>query len=168
MLDYLPARDKIDPNVTYLYLVNNVALAVTARNEFQWAKDVPWEIFLNDVMPFGNLDEQRDPWRQLFYEKFKNLVKSAKTLNEAAQILNKEIWGIWDIVFKPNLAPKIMSPFQTIDHHYASCTGLSIFLVDAFRSVGIPARVAGAPCWNDEKRCFPEDPESLAFNNHIW
>lgn len=32
---------------------------------------------------------------------------------------------------------------QVIAAGYASCTGLSIFLVDALRSVGIPARVAG-------------------------
>jgi hypothetical protein len=27
-------------------------------------------------------------------------------------------------------------------------TGLSIFLVNALRSVGIPSRVAGTPCWS--------------------
>jgi transglutaminase-like putative cysteine protease len=32
---------------------------------------------------------------------------------------------------------------QVIAAGYASCTGLSIFLVDALRAVGIPARVTG-------------------------
>ncbi len=32
-----------------------------------------------------------------------------------------------------------------INAGFASCTGLSIFLVDALRAVGVPARVAGAP-----------------------
>jgi hypothetical protein len=31
---------------------------------------------------------------------------------------------------------------------YASCTGVSIFYVDALRSVGIPSRIAGTPAWN--------------------
>ena len=30
---------------------------------------------------------------------------------------------------------------------YASCTGLSILLVDACRSVGVPARIAGVAAW---------------------
>ncbi len=38
----------------------------------------------------------------------------------------------------------------------ASCSGLSILLVDAFRAVGIPARVAGTPNWHDNR------------GNHNW
>lgn len=33
----------------------------------------------------------------------------------------------------------------------ASCTGLTILLVDAFRSVGIPARMAGVANWHDNR-----------------
>ncbi len=36
------------------------------------------------------------------------------------------------------------SPFQVIAAGFASCTGLSIFLIDALRSVGVPARLAGS------------------------
>ncbi len=38
----------------------------------------------------------------------------------------------------------------------ASCTGLSILLVDACRSVGIPARLAGTPMWSNKS------------GNHTW
>ena len=38
----------------------------------------------------------------------------------------------------------------------ASCTGLSILLVDALRSVGIPARFAGTASWHDDR------------GNHSW
>ena len=34
---------------------------------------------------------------------------------------------------------------QVIQAGHASCTGLSIFLVNALRAVGIPARMAGMP-----------------------
>src|SRR5260221_6792977 len=40
--------------------------------------------------------------------------------------------------------------------HYASCSGLSIILVDACRAVGVPARVAGTPLWQDNS------------GNHTW
>lgn len=40
-----------------------------------------------------------------------------------------------------------MSPFETLAYTYASCTGMSIFFVNACRSVGIPARVVGTPDW---------------------
>ena len=35
---------------------------------------------------------------------------------------------------------------EVLDAGGASCTGLSIFFVDALRAAGIPARVAGTPC----------------------
>ena len=38
----------------------------------------------------------------------------------------------------------------------ATCTGLSIILVDACRSVGVPARVAGTPLWTNKR------------GNHTW
>jgi len=47
-------------------------------------------------------------------------------------------------------------PFETMETGVATCTGLSILLVDACRSVGIPARVAGTPLWNNES------------GNHTW
>ena len=37
---------------------------------------------------------------------------------------------------------------STLAFGYASCTGVSIFFIDALRSVGIPARIAGTPAWN--------------------
>ena len=39
------------------------------------------------------------------------------------------------------------SPYESLESGMASCTGLSILLTDAFRAVGIPARVAGTPQW---------------------
>jgi transglutaminase-like putative cysteine protease len=37
----------------------------------------------------------------------------------------------------------LTAPAQVISAGYASCTGLSLFLVSAMRSVGIPSRVTG-------------------------
>lgn len=38
----------------------------------------------------------------------------------------------------------------------ASCTGLSVLLVDACRAVGVPARLAGTPLWTNRS------------GNHSW
>ncbi len=42
-----------------------------------------------------------------------------------------------------------ISPFQAEKENMATCTGLSFLLVDAFRAVGIPARIAGTPLWTN-------------------
>jgi hypothetical protein len=41
------------------------------------------------------------------------------------------------------------SPDETIETGTASCTGLAILLIDACRSVGVPARFVGIPSWPD-------------------
>jgi hypothetical protein len=75
-------------------------------------------MFKNDVLPYAVLGEPRDDWRALFTDKFGPLVKHAASITEAAQTLNKHIWGLWtpNILFVPDQTPKIMSPFEVIKH----------------------------------------------------
>ncbi|CAE8633984.1 unnamed protein product [Polarella glacialis] len=62
------------------------------------------------------------------------------------------------VVFKANCTPAIMAPIsETLHQGYASCTGMSILVVNGLRSVGIPARVVGTPLWNVE-----------SGGNHNW
>jgi transglutaminase-like putative cysteine protease len=70
--------------------------------------------------------------------------------------------------------------WQVIAAGYASCTGLSIFLVAACRAVGIPARVAGTPSWVVGGRRADVSAAAVqqsasgspglghSFNNHNW
>jgi hypothetical protein len=39
------------------------------------------------------------------------------------------------------------SPYESMELGWASCTGLSILVIDACRACGIPARMAGCPAW---------------------
>ena len=60
------------------------------------------------------MDELRDNWRPLFHERFSPLVKNATGISEAALLLNQHIWPIWNITFKANQTPDIMSQFQVV------------------------------------------------------
>ncbi|KAG2485274.1 hypothetical protein HYH03_015949 [Edaphochlamys debaryana] len=144
--------------IRYDWLEQQCELAVQARNDNDFALEVPTEIYEEYVLPYASLDEAREDWRPLFYEKFAPLVAGAATTLEAARELNNRIWTLdgWNITFKSEQTPDIMSPSQVLSHGYASCTGLAIFFVDACRAVGIPARVAGIASW----------PES--GGNHNW
>ncbi len=93
-------------------LRTNVLLALAAREAHDWAADVPWPVFLNDVLPYANLDEPRDDWRLLFQPLMAPVVANASSITEAAQVLNRDIWAMWGIVFKPHQTPDIMSPSQ--------------------------------------------------------
>ena len=50
------------------FLLQNVDLAYRARKQFPWGVRIPEDIFLNDVLPYANVDEVRDPWRKQLFE----------------------------------------------------------------------------------------------------
>ncbi|MBN1511905.1 MAG: transglutaminase domain-containing protein [Phycisphaerae bacterium] len=139
------------PDATQLsaeYLLENTRLALEARNRVPWGRDIPEPIFLNYVLPYANINERRDNWRRDFFERFSPLVRDCRTPSEAALKLNNAIFGLLGVQYHASLRPKPdQSPYESMKAGYASCTGLSILLVDACRAVGVPARFVGTPQW---------------------
>lgn len=150
----MPAADK--QNISAEYLDENVKFALKARDEFPWAKQVPEDVFLNDVLPYALLDERRDDWREDFYQRFKQLVKPAKTQSDAIGLINNAIKDELGVSYSTARKKPNQSPYESMDSEIASCSGLSILLANAFRSVGIPARIAGTPSWTTKR------------GNHNW
>ena len=139
------------------FVLRDVALAFAARAKTSWAASVPKEIFFNDVLPYANLNERRDDWRGDFAARFAPLVQGCKSAGDAAQLLNRQVFKIVQVAYHATKRQKPdQSPYESMKSHYASCTGLSIILVDACRSVGIAARVAGTPLWSN------------GSGNHTW
>ncbi len=80
---------------------------------------MPWPIFLNYVLPYANLDEPREDWRSLFAPLLAPLVNSTATTLEAASEINTQLWTLngWNITFKSNQTPLIMSPSQVSNRY---------------------------------------------------
>lgn len=138
------------------FLLENVQLAYKARNETPWGKKIPEAIFLNDVLAYANVDEERDPWRKDLYERTMPLIKDCKTPTEAAMTINAKLFGQLKVGYSTGRKKAQQSPRESIEQGKASCTGLSIILSDACRSVGIPARLVGTPLWLNKR------------GNHTW
>lgn len=134
-------------SLTADFLLANCRLAYQARAEFPWARAVPEDIFLNDVLPYANLDERRDAWRQELYDRCKPLVAGCKTGTEVAQVLNSKLFPALKLGYSTQRRRPNQSPAESIEQGKASCTGLSIVLADACRAVGVPARLVGTAKW---------------------
>ncbi len=154
LVEHMPAKDK--ESLTAEFLTENLDLAFQARAEFPWAKAVPEEIFLNDVLPYAVFDETREAWRADYLAKARPVVKDAKTASEAAQALNREFFNIVKVHYNTGRKMPNQSPSESAKLGMATCTGLSIILVDACRAVGIPARAVGTPMWTNDR------------GNHTW
>lgn len=154
LISYMPECDA--KSLSADFLLENVQYAYKARAEFPWAKEVPDSVFLNDVVAYANLNENRENWRKDFYERFKKYVAPCKTMREAIDSVNKNVRDELLVDYNTKREKPDQAPYESMRQHMASCSGLSILLTDAFRAVGIPSRVAGTPAWHDDR------------GNHNW
>ncbi len=151
----MPDRDL--RTLSAAYLLENTAVAFEARAAMPWGPGLPEEIFLNEVLPYAVINERRDAWRKDFYERFRPLVADCRTAGEAAMKLNREVFPLLNVRYHATKRPKAdQSPYESMEAGYASCTGLSVLLVDACRAVCVPARLAGIPQWPNQE------------GNHSW
>ena len=138
------------------FLAEDVRLAYESREMFPWKDEIPEEVFLNDVLPFANIDETREAWRSTLREICQPIVKDCQTTEEAAQALNQHFFKTVGVKYSTKRKKANQSPSESMDQGLASCTGLSILLIDACRSVNVPARLVGIPMWKNKK------------GNHTW
>lgn len=138
------------------FLLENVALAYEAYDKAPWKGSIAKDLFLNDILPYSCLNEQRDGSRQMLRAKSLPLIADCKTPGEAAQRLNQKLFPLLNARYSTDRKRPDQSPTETIASGKATCSGLSILLVDACRAVGIPARVAGTPLWTNLR------------GNHTW
>lgn len=153
LIENHPPRDnELDPRI----LDETLEYAMKVRDEFPWTAKLSRHMFHNNVLPYASLDETRDPWRRKFYEICKPFVADCKTATDAAHAVNKNVFNAVKVHYNTNRSKTNQSPAEAIAEGRATCTGLSILLVDACRSVGIPARIAGVASWNGKE------------GNHTW
>ena len=154
LIAWMPRGDR--DTMSLELLRENVHYACLARKEYPWAKSLPDSVFLNEVLPYAVVDEVRDSWRADFYERFAPCVAGCTTLREAFEAVNRNLRDRVQVDYNTLREKTNQSPAESMRQHMASCTGLSVLLVDALRAVGVPARFAGTAAWHDNR------------GNHSW
>jgi hypothetical protein len=154
LIRHMPERDL--RQLSAEFLLENCRLAYQSRQQDPWAKEIPEEIFLNDVLPYASINERRDAWRADFRKRFLPLVSDAKSTSEVASRLNQQIFSLLGVRYSTQRKKADQSPYESIEGGTASCTGLSVLLIDACRAVGVPARMVGTPLWSNNS------------GNHSW
>ncbi|MBP8790158.1 MAG: transglutaminase domain-containing protein [Breznakibacter sp.] len=154
LIAHMPEQDLKELSADFL--LENVAVAYLAKEQFSWAQALPDSIFLNDVLPYASMNERRDNWRRDFFDRFTKYVAQCTDPRAAIDSLNKHIRDELKVDYNTKRRKPDQSPYESMEQNMASCSGLSVLLTDAFRSVGIPSRIAGTPNWHDNR------------GNHNW
>ena len=82
--------------------------------------------------------------------------EDCENMIDAIYTINKPINTEVKVEYDTRRSRVDASPKQSMEENMATCTGLSMILTDAFRSVGIPSRLAGTGMWTNMK------------GNHTW
>lgn len=137
--------------LTPAYLDTNITYALKAQ-ELEYTK-YPDEIFKYFVLPHRVSQEPLEEYRNKFYKEIYPRIKDAKTLSEAAVLVN--LWVNENYYFKSTHG-RDQAPLTTLRRGFGRCEENMILYIAAARSVGIPARPVSAPFWN------------FMDNNHAW
>lgn len=154
LVAFMPQGDRDTMRLDLLR--ENVAYAYRARRTYPWAQALEEDVFLNEVLPYAVVDEVRDSWRPDFFERFAPCVAGCTDAADAARAVNRCVVDRTGVEYNTLREKTNQSPSESMRQGMASCTGLSVLLVDALRAVGIPARFAGTPAWHDDR------------GNHSW
>lgn len=125
-----------------------------------FAKGNQWEAITAEdlqeyVLPLTSLGETEVDWLPVLQPLAKEFSATAKTPLEAAMLINRHIWKRIGVIYSTKREKANQDPLHSIRLGLASCSGLSIILTDACRSIGIPARITGC-VWK------------LKPGNHSW
>ena len=154
LIKHMPDEDL--KSVTSEFLLENCEFAYKAWKETSWGRKIPEDIFFEYVLPFANLNEKRESWRKDFYYRFSDIMRNSASAYQAAASLNNNMFEMVGVKYSTKRPKADQSPYESMEAGLASCTGLSILLIDACRSIGVPARFVGTPMWYNNS------------GNHSW
>ena len=140
-------------------LIENINLAFKAWREKPWAAGVPFDDFLEYVLPYRASNEPVEPWRAYFLEKYKDLpseMKNPRDLTEAAALINEDIkkWFKFDPIFYRH--PTDQGLAEMLRRGAGRCEDMTNLAIYAMRANAIPVAGDYTPYWAN------------TGNNHAW
>ncbi len=119
-----------------------------AAEEPSWREDVPAHVEASALLPDRVLNEEPCDWRPQLEPLFRPVVKDCRSAREATLAIASRLGELTGVYYDKGRRHPCMNALESLQEKKVSCTGQSILLVCALRSVGIPARAVGVRTWN--------------------
>jgi len=148
---YMPLSDIAD--YSGRFFLDNVRLALKAREQTNWGESIPENIFLHYVLPVRVNNENLDSFRIAYYNEIIERTGDFQSIEEAALELNH--WCHEKVSYQP-ADIRTSAPMATVLSARGRCGEESTFTVAALRTAGIPARQIYTPRW------------AHSDDNHAW
>lgn len=126
-----------------------VVQPLSAECIFPWEREtLPADVVRTALQPDWVFCEAPCDWREQVSGIFRPLVRDCSTAREAVLKIASQMTAVTGVYYSMERRKANMNALEALSEKKVSCTGQSILLVCALRSVGIPARVAWVMSWN--------------------
>ncbi len=145
--------------VTSDFLITNIELAFDAWRTKPWAKDLPYESFLEGVLPYRGSSEPLEPWRQEFLDRYKDLSEKMEDPTdpiEAATLINEDLKSWFGFDQRWYYHPTDQGLSEMKESGYGRCEDMTNLTIYAMRANGIAVTSDYTPYWAN------------SGNNHAW
>lgn len=115
---------------------------------YPWSSTIPAELAAAAIAPDTVVDEVPCDWRPTLTPLIAPLVQDCTNAREAVLAISTGLGKATGAYYSRERSKHNMNVLETLREKKISCTGQSILLVCALRSVGIPARAVGVHTWN--------------------
>ena len=139
LYEYMSIADKGDYSEDFFKA--NAEVALKARREMPWGKQLNDQLFKHFVLPVRVNNERLDDFRTMYYDTLKARVNGL-SMHDAALEINH--WCHEKVTYTPSDA-RTSSPLASMLNGEGRCGEESTFTVAAMRTVGIPARQVYTP-----------------------
>lgn len=154
LVAHMPAADLATLDAAFL--LAHLDGAWNAWRSAPWRDAVDEALFRDAILPYASVSEKRELWLPALRELALPMIGGATTPAQAATMLNNALFAKTGVKYSTKRRRADQAPSESMESGLASCSGLSILLVDACRAVGVPARFVGVPMWTD------------GSGNHSW
>lgn len=134
----------------------SIVLLVCPAAFGQWQQDIPADVRRHFLESNRVLSETPCDWRKPVEAIFRPAVQHCRTAREAVLHIAANMTKLTGAYYSAKRRRQDMNALEALAEKQISCTGQTILMVCAFRSVGIPARAVGIPTWNHIR------------GNHTW
>lgn len=125
-------------------------LPLVAAADFPWEQEscLPPAVVESALRPDWVFCETPCDWRPSLSAIFRPLVSDCRSSGEAVLKIASQMTAVTGVFYSTERRIPNMNALEALREKKVSCTGQSILLVCALRSVGIPARVVWVMTWN--------------------
>jgi hypothetical protein len=134
-------------HITAEYLINNIELAFKVWDEQPWGKNIPFDVFCEEILPYRVAGEPLENWREKVLVSFDALNRSFKrqpgiTSVEACSQVNSQLPRFRIVNGLPEMN---YSMIMTVSK--GTCEEMTAITLFAMRALGIPVSQDCTPKW---------------------